>query len=65
VFSAVADEFARLVEADATFVSNIEPSGEAPGYTKAEGSYCHVGDDVPVGFRMKLEAGMVTTAALQ
>jgi signal transduction histidine kinase len=65
VFSAVADELARLVGADATFVSSVEQCGESPGYTKVEGSYGNVRQDVPVGFRMKLEAGLVSTAALR
>jgi hypothetical protein len=64
VFSAVADELARLVGADATFVSSVELYDETSGYTMVEGSYGQVRNDVPVGFRMKLEAGMVTTVAL-
>jgi signal transduction histidine kinase len=64
VFSAVADELARLVGADATFVSSLELYDETSGYTMVEGSYGQVRNDVPVGFRMKLEPGMVTTVAL-
>src|SRR5882757_6207043 len=72
VFSAVADELGRLMGAEATFVSSvdlsIDPSGERgelEGYTTVLGSYGLVSEEVPVGFRVKLQPGMVTTAALQ
>jgi hypothetical protein len=42
----------------------VELYDETSGYTMAEGSYGQVRNDVPVGFRVKLEAGMVTTVAL-
>ena len=72
VFSAVADELGRLMGAEATFVSSvdlsIDPSGERgelEGYTTVLGSYGLVSEEVPVGFRVKLQPGMITTAALQ
>ncbi len=69
VFSAVADELARLIGAEATFVSRIEHTpgerGELEGYITVVGSYGQVSDLVPVGFRIKLEPGMIHTAALR
>ena len=78
VFSAVADELGRLIGAEATFVSRVDlssadwpgasaadPSGEPAGDTTVLGSYGRVSDEVPVGFRIKLHPGMVTTAALR
>ncbi|HTF51145.1 MAG TPA: GAF domain-containing protein [Pseudonocardia sp.] len=81
VFSAVADELGRLIGAEATFVSRVdlstaggpgrltaEPSGERgelDGYTTVLGSYGRVSGEVPVGFRVRLQPGMVTTEALQ
>jgi len=81
VFGAVADELGRLIGAEATFISSVDlssprqpgapataPSGEREefeGYLTVVGSYGRVRDEVPVGFRIKLEPGMVTTAALR
>ncbi len=81
VFSAVADELGLLVGAEATFVSSVDlssaddpaasaadPSGERAepeGYTTVLGSYGRVSGEVPVGFRVKLDPGMVTTVALR
>src|SRR6266568_195381 len=81
VFAAVADELARLVGAEATFVSSVDLSGigrpvplaadppgergEIEGYTTVLGSYGRVSGEVPVGFRVKLDPGMVTTVALR
>ena len=81
VFTAVADELGRLVGAEATFVSNVELSsagrpgppaadpsgerGELEGHITVVGSYGRVSDQVPVGFGIKLQPGMVTTAALR
>jgi signal transduction histidine kinase len=81
VFSAVADELGRLIGAEATFVSRVDlssadrpgvsaadPSGEPAepeGDTTVLGSYGRVSDEVPVGFRVKLDPGMVITAALR
>src|SRR5882757_6631576 len=79
VFTAVADELGRLTGAEATFVSSVDfsnagwvPSadptgehGELEGYTTVLGSYGRVSGEVPVGFRIKLRPGMVTTAALR
>ena len=79
VFSAVADELGRLIGAEATFVSRVDlssadwpgasaadPSGEPAGDTTTVlGSYGRVSGEVPVGFRIKLHPGMVTTAALR
>jgi len=71
VFAAVADELARLVGAEATFVSSVDLSGigrpvplaadppgergEIEGYTTVLGSYGRVSGEVPVGFRMRLQ----------
>jgi signal transduction histidine kinase len=44
------------------------PSGECrepEGHTTVVGSYGRVSDEVPVGFRIRLQAGMATTAAIQ
>ena len=78
VFSVVADELGRLIGAEATFVSRVDlssadwpgasaadPSGEPAGDTTVLGSYGRVSGEVPVGFRIKLHPGMVTTVALQ
>ncbi len=69
VFSAIADELGRLIGAEATFVSRVDlPSGERrelEGYITAIASYGRVSGEVPVGFRMKLQPGMVSTAALR
>jgi signal transduction histidine kinase len=81
VFGEVADELGRLIGAEATFISSVDlssprqpgapataPSGEREefeGYLTVVGSYGQVRDEIPVGFRIKLEPGMVTTAALR
>src|SRR5260370_17919890 len=81
VFGAVADELGHLIGAEATFISSVDLSsplrpgapaadpsgerGELKGYTTVVGSYGRVRDEVPVGFRLKLQPGMVTTAALR
>jgi signal transduction histidine kinase len=69
VFTAVADELGQLVGAEATFVSNVDyvtgERGELKGYTTVVGTYGWVGGEVPVGHRMKLQPGMVTTVALR
>ena len=39
--------------------------GEPEGYTTVAGSYGRVRDEVPVGFRIGLQPGMATTAAIQ
>ena len=81
VFSAVADELGRLIGAEATFVSSVDlssacrpgasavgPSAETAepeGYMTVLGSYGRVSDEVPVGFGVKLDRGMVTTLALR
>ena len=73
VFSAVADELGHLIGAEATFVSSIDipgadPSGmseEAEGYTTVRASYGRVSSEVPVGFRVRLHPGMITTVAIQ
>jgi signal transduction histidine kinase/uncharacterized protein YoaH (UPF0181 family) len=66
VFTAVADELGRLIGAEATFVACLSyPYGDDQGYTTVLGSYGRVGGVVPVGFRMKLQPGMVTTEALR
>src|SRR5712671_2884562 len=81
VFSAVADELGRLIGAEATFVSRVDltsaywpgasaadPSGERAepeGDMTVLGSYGRVSGEVPVGYRVKLDPGMVTTVALR
>jgi signal transduction histidine kinase len=66
VFTAVADELGRLIGADATFVSRVDHlSGDLAAHTTVVGSYGRVSDQVPVGFRMKLQLGMITTTALR
>jgi signal transduction histidine kinase len=69
VFTAVADELCRLVGAEATFVSRVdpplEPREEPAGFLTVVGSYGHVSDQVPVGFRLQLLPGMVQAAALR
>jgi GAF domain-containing protein len=72
---------ADYIGAEATFVSRVglsnpdwpgasaaDPSGEPAepeGDTTVLGSYGRVSGEVPVGFRIKLHPGMVTTAALR
>jgi signal transduction histidine kinase len=69
VFSVVADELGRLIGAEATFVSRVDPPsgerGEREGHLTVVGSYGRVSGQVPVGFRMKLQPGMVHTAVLR
>jgi signal transduction histidine kinase len=69
VFTAVADELGHLIGAEAAFVSRVDhPSGERgelEGYLTVVGSYGRVRDQVPIGFRIKLQPGMIHTAALQ
>ena len=69
VFAAVADELARLIGAEASFVSRVdqplEEGAELDGFITVVGSYGQVGDEVPVGFRIRLQPGMIQTAALQ
>jgi signal transduction histidine kinase len=81
VFGAVADELGHLIGAEATFISSVDLSsprrpgapaadrsgerGELEGFLTVVGSYGRVRDEVPVGFRIKLQPGMVTTAALR
>jgi signal transduction histidine kinase len=81
VFSAVADELGRLIGAEATFVSRVDlSSADWPGASAADpsreraepegdmtvlGSYGRVSGEVPVGYRAKLDPGMMTTVALR
>jgi signal transduction histidine kinase len=69
VFTAVADELGRLIGAEATFVSRVEHSwgerGELEGRITVVGSYGRVSDLVPVGFRIRLQSGMIHTTALR
>src|SRR6266849_2559018 len=69
VFTAVADELGRLIGAEATFVSRVDhppgERGELEGHITVVGSYGRVSDQIPVGFRIKLQPGMIHTAALQ
>ena len=69
VFSAVADELGRLIGAEVTFVSRFDElsgeRGEIEGFATVVGSYGRVSEQVPVGFRRKLEPGMAMTAALR
>ena len=69
VFTAVADELGRLIGAEATFVSRVDHTpgepGELEGHLTVVGSYGRVSDLVPVGFRIKLQPGMIHAAALR
>jgi signal transduction histidine kinase len=69
VFTAVADELGRLIGAEATFVARVDhppgERGELEGDITVVGSYGRVSGEVPLGFRMTLQPGMVTTAALR
>jgi signal transduction histidine kinase len=81
VFGAVADELGRLIGVEATFVSRVDllgggppgaaaadPSGERAEpeeYVTVVGSHGRISDEVPVGFRIKLTAGMVMRTALR
>ena len=69
VFTAVADELGRLIGAEATFVSRVDHSwgdrGELEGRITVVGSYGRVSDLVPVGFRIKLQPGMIHTTVLR
>jgi signal transduction histidine kinase len=69
VFGAVADELGRLIGAEATFVTRVAHTpgerGELEGHITVVGSYGRVSDQVPVGFRIKLQPGMIHMAALQ
>jgi signal transduction histidine kinase len=69
VFAAVADELARLIGAEATFVSRVDHQcgehGELEAFFTVVGTYGRVSDRVPVGFRMKLLPGMLQTTALR
>jgi signal transduction histidine kinase len=67
VFTAVADELGRLSGAEATFVTSTDLSdaGRTEGYLTVVGSYGRVTDSVPVGFRIELQPGMITTTALR
>jgi signal transduction histidine kinase len=69
VFTAVADELGRLIGAEATFVSRVDhpagERGELEGHISVVGSYGRVSDEVPVGFRIKLQPGMIHTDVLR
>jgi GAF domain-containing protein len=69
VFAAVADELARLIGAEASFVSNVDhPPGERrepEGSITVVGSYGRVSDEVPVGFRIGLQPGIINTDVLR
>jgi signal transduction histidine kinase len=81
VFTAIADELGRLIGAEATLVSSVDlssacrPGGsradpsaervEPEGYTTVLGSYGRASGEVPVGVRLKLDPGMMTTVALR
>jgi signal transduction histidine kinase len=60
VFTAVADELGRLIGAEATFVSRVDHTpGEREGYITVVGSYGPVSELVPVGYRIRLQPGMI------
>ena len=69
VFSAVADELGHLIGAEATFVSRVDhlsgERGELEGHITVVGSYGRVSDQVPIGFGIKLQPGMIHTAVLR
>jgi len=73
VFTAVADELGHLIGAEATFVARADVSSpsrsaerrEPERHTTVVGSYGRVSDEVPIGFRIGLQPGMASTAAIQ
>jgi hypothetical protein len=69
VFTAVADELAGLVGAEAAFVSRTDPisgkRGEPDKFMTVVGTFGRLSDAMPVGFRFKLEPGMVSMAAFE
>jgi len=69
VFTAVADELARLIGAEASFVSSVdhqpEEGAELKGAITVVGSYGRVSDEVPVGFRIGLQPGMIHADVLR
>jgi signal transduction histidine kinase len=69
VFTAVADELAGVIGAEATLVASIDPQprerAEPAKYITVEASTARVSDELSVGFRIKLHPGTVTVAALQ
>jgi signal transduction histidine kinase len=66
VFTAVADELGRLIGAEASFVARVDhPSGKSEAHLTVVGAYGEVATEVPVGFRMAMGPGMVTTATVR
>jgi signal transduction histidine kinase len=69
VFTSVADELGRLIGAEAAFVTRVDHlTGEREGlegHLTVVGSYGRVSDQLPVGFRLKLQPGLIHTAALR
>ncbi|HET6988755.1 MAG TPA: GAF domain-containing protein, partial [Kribbella sp.] len=69
VFTAVADELAHLVGAEATFVSRVDRrrvvGSESEAYVTVVGSFGRVSDAVPVGFQARLDSRTVSAAALR
>ncbi|WP_328523039.1 sensor histidine kinase [Kribbella sp. NBC_00359] len=69
VFTAVADELAHLVGAEATFVSRVDHrrvvGSEPEAYVTIVGSFGRVSDAVPVGFQAGLDSRTVSAEALR
>ncbi|WP_165556100.1 GAF domain-containing protein [Kribbella pittospori] len=69
VFTAVADELAHLVGAQATFVARVDDrrvvGGELEAYVTIVGSFGRVSDAVPVGFQARLDSRTVSAVALR
>jgi signal transduction histidine kinase len=69
VFTAVADELAHLVGAEATFVLRADlrpgPRGEPEAFVTVVGSFGRVGDAIQVGFQRRLDSRTVSAAALR
>jgi PAS domain S-box-containing protein len=61
VFSAVAEEVERLLDAQATTIGRLEPDGTM-AIVASSGT---ARDEMPVGSRMKLESGMVLTRVVR
>jgi signal transduction histidine kinase len=61
VFSAVAEEVGRLLDADATMIGRLEPDGTI-AVVASSGS---ASDYAPVGSRLELESNMVTTRVVR
>ena len=66
VFTAIADELGRLLGADSSFVSRLEPTAEgAPPCVTVVGSYGELTEVMAVGSRIELEPSMMMWSAVE